>query len=82
MALDGMVSDKIEDQTRAVHDKVMDEEDDTKIEPARAVVKGATVSGAVDGTNAMSDGEARGVGRHRVVLIPVRVAEGVEYRLV
>ncbi|KAH3755690.1 hypothetical protein DPMN_190388 [Dreissena polymorpha] len=36
MALDRMVSDKIEDKKRAIHDKVKDEEDETKIQPARA----------------------------------------------
>ena len=40
MALDGMVSDKIEGQKRTVNDEVKDEEDDTKIEPARAVSNG------------------------------------------
>ncbi|KAH3826776.1 hypothetical protein DPMN_128687 [Dreissena polymorpha] len=40
MALLRMVSYKIEDQKRAVHEMVNDEEDDTKIEPTRAVSNG------------------------------------------
>ncbi|XP_052271790.1 uncharacterized protein LOC127872504 [Dreissena polymorpha] len=40
MALDRKVSDQTEDQKCAVHDKVKDEEDCTKIEPVRAVSNG------------------------------------------